>query len=134
MATAKLEEYWHQLRVANPNLPGVHRLKVARDAYREPVKGGTAADLGPMLSEALEEYFRHKGKAKSKVFFNVNRQACGYLVDVAGDKELGGYTRVDALAFRDGLKDWRRVATQYDRCPKVFLSARALAVLVLLWL
>ncbi len=103
MATAKLEEYWHQLRVANPNLPGVHRLKVARDAYREPVKGGTAADLGPMLSEAMEEYFRHKGKAKSKVFFNVNRRACGYLVDVAGDKELGSYTRVDALAFRDGL-------------------------------
>ena len=103
MATAKLEEYWHQLRVANPNLPGVHRLKVARDAYREPIKGGAAADLGPMLSEAMEEYFRHKGKAKSKVFFNVNRRACGYLVDVAGDKELGSYTRVDALAFRDGL-------------------------------
>jgi hypothetical protein len=27
MAAAKLEEYWHQLRVANPNLPGVHRLR-----------------------------------------------------------------------------------------------------------
>jgi len=25
------------------------------------------------------------------------------------------------------LKDWRRVATRYDRCPKVFLSAIALA-------
>ena len=25
------------------------------------------------------------------------------------------------------LKDWRRVATRYDRCPKVFLSAVALA-------
>ena len=25
------------------------------------------------------------------------------------------------------LKDWRRVATRYDRCPKVFLSACALA-------
>lgn len=23
------------------------------------------------------------------------------------------------------LKDWRRVATRYDRCPKVFLSAAA---------
>ena len=32
------------------------------------------------------------------------------------------------------LKDWRRVATRYDRCPKVFLSAVALAATVLFWL
>jgi len=29
------------------------------------------------------------------------------------------------------LKDWRRVATRYDRCPRVFLSAIALAALVI---
>ncbi|WP_171182344.1 transposase, partial [Ruegeria sp. HKCCD8929] len=29
------------------------------------------------------------------------------------------------------LKDWRRVATRYDRSPKVFLSAIALAALVI---
>tara|TARA_R110002049_G_scaffold290950_2_gene474613 strand:- start:2591 stop:2896 length:306 start_codon:yes stop_codon:yes gene_type:complete len=28
------------------------------------------------------------------------------------------------------LKDWRRVATRYDRCPKVYLSACALAAVV----
>ena len=32
------------------------------------------------------------------------------------------------------LKDWRRVATRYDRCPKVFLSAISLASLVIYWL
>jgi transposase len=32
------------------------------------------------------------------------------------------------------LKDWRRIATRYDRCPKVFLSAVALAATVLFWL
>jgi transposase len=32
------------------------------------------------------------------------------------------------------LKDWRRVATRYDRCPKVFFSAIALAALVIYWL
>lgn len=32
------------------------------------------------------------------------------------------------------LKDWRRVATQYDRCLKVFLSAIALAATVIYWL
>jgi transposase len=32
------------------------------------------------------------------------------------------------------LKDWRRVATRYDRCPKVFLSTVALAATVMFWL
>ena len=32
------------------------------------------------------------------------------------------------------LKDWRRVVTRYDRCPKVFLSAIALAATVIFWL
>ena len=32
------------------------------------------------------------------------------------------------------LKDWRRFASLYDRCRKVFLSAIALAVTVLFWL
>jgi len=31
------------------------------------------------------------------------------------------------------LKDWRRVAIRYDRCPKVFLSAIALAAIVIYW-
>ena len=32
------------------------------------------------------------------------------------------------------LKDWRRAATRHDRCPKVFLSAIALAATVIYWL
>ena len=32
------------------------------------------------------------------------------------------------------LKDWRRVATRYDRSPTVFLSAIAIAAIVLFWL
>ncbi len=32
------------------------------------------------------------------------------------------------------LKDWRRVTTRDDRCPKVFLSAIALAATVIYWL
>ena len=32
------------------------------------------------------------------------------------------------------LKDWRRVATRYDRCPKAVLSAIALAAIVIYWL
>ena len=32
------------------------------------------------------------------------------------------------------IKDWRRVAMRYDRSPVVFLSAIALAALVIFWL
>jgi hypothetical protein len=32
------------------------------------------------------------------------------------------------------LKDWRREAMRFDRCPEVFLSAIALAAPVMFWL
>ncbi len=37
--------------------------------------------------------------------------------------------RIECMFGR--LKDWRRVAPRYDRCPKVFLSAIALAATVI---
>ncbi len=42
--------------------------------------------------------------------------------------------RIDIMFGR--LKDWRRVATRHDRCPKVFLPAIALALAatVMFWL
>ena len=45
------------------------------------------------------------------------------------------YKRRNRIEIMFGrLKDWRRVAARYDRCPKVFLSAIALAATVLFWL
>jgi transposase len=45
------------------------------------------------------------------------------------------YKRRNRIEIMFGrLKDWRRVATRYDRCPKVFLSAVALAAVVMFWL
>ncbi|MFC3314883.1 IS5 family transposase [Falsigemmobacter intermedius] len=41
-------------------------------------------------------------------------------------------SRIEMMFGR--LKDWRRVATRYDRCPKVFLNAIILAATVLFWL
>jgi transposase len=32
------------------------------------------------------------------------------------------------------LKDWRRIATRYDRCPDLFLTACAFAAVILFWL
>ena len=45
------------------------------------------------------------------------------------------YKRRNRIEIMFGrLKDWRRVATRYDCCPTVFLSAIALAATVLFWL
>jgi transposase len=45
------------------------------------------------------------------------------------------YKRRNRIEIMFGrLKDCRRIATRYDRCPKVFLSAVALAATVMFWL
>ncbi|WP_281281797.1 IS5 family transposase [Paracoccus gahaiensis] len=45
------------------------------------------------------------------------------------------YKRRNRIEIMFGrLKDWRRVATRYDRCPETYLSAIALAATVLFWL
>ena len=45
------------------------------------------------------------------------------------------YKRRNRIEIMFGrIKDWRRMATRCDRCPRVFLSAIALAALVIYWL
>jgi transposase len=44
----------------------------------------------------------------------------------------GSHNLIEIMFGR--LKDWRRIATRYDRCPKVFLSAIARAATVIFWL
>ncbi len=45
------------------------------------------------------------------------------------------YKRRNRIEITFGrLRDWRRAATRYDRSPKVFLSAIALAATVSYWL
>src|SRR3546814_3496112 len=45
------------------------------------------------------------------------------------------YKRRNRIEIMFGrLKDWRRVATRYDRCPRAFFSAIALAATVIFWL
>ena len=62
---------------------------------------------------------------------------------IPGRKQRKRPVRYDKRRYKRGnrieimfgrLKDWRRVAKRYDRCPKVFLSAIALAALVIYWL
>lgn len=45
------------------------------------------------------------------------------------------YKRRNRIEIMFGrLKDWRRIATRYDRCATTFLSAVALAATVIFWL
>ena len=62
---------------------------------------------------------------------------------IPGRKSRGKVVRYDKRRYRrrnrieimfGRLKDWRRIATRYDRCAKTFLSAVALAATVLFWL
>ena len=51
------------------------------------------------------------------------------------DYDKRRYKRRNRIEIMFGrLKDWRRVATRYDRCPETGLSAIALAATVLFWL
>ena len=55
------------------------------------------------------------------------------LVPIKYDKRR--YKRRNRIEIMFGrLKDWRRVATPYDRCPTVFFSAIALAATIIFWL
>ena len=67
----------------------------------------------------------------------------GYAPCIPGRKSRGKAVRYDKRRYRrrnrieimfGRLKDWRRVATRYDRCAKTFLSAVALAATVMFWL
>tara|TARA_B110001454_G_scaffold213707_1_gene232325 strand:+ start:950 stop:1165 length:216 start_codon:yes stop_codon:yes gene_type:complete len=45
------------------------------------------------------------------------------------------YKRRNRIEIMFGrLKDWRRVANRYDRCPTAFFSAIPLAATVIFWL
>ena len=49
-------------------------------------------------------------------------------------KHVKHYKRRNRIEIVFGwLKDFRRIATRFDRCPKVFLSAVALAATVMFW-
>lgn len=51
------------------------------------------------------------------------------------DYDTGPYRRRNLIERMFGrLKDWRRVATRYDRCAHTFMSAICIAASVIFWL
>jgi transposase len=55
------------------------------------------------------------------------------LVTIRFDKAIYRYRhRIENMFAK--LKDWRRVATRYDRCAHTFFSAICIAAKVIFWL
>jgi integrase len=99
---SQLDSCWAQIRLAHADLPGKHLLK------QKQIHAGSAGISSTLfasvsLKEALDLYLERKGANKGRAFRVAAERACGYLVDVAGLKDLHEYTRQDALSFRDFL-------------------------------
>ena len=57
----------------------------------------------PTLSVARETYCEMKGRADDRRFVRYTSRVVSQIVQLAGDKVINGYTRNDALLFRDSL-------------------------------
>ena len=105
VAAAKLDEYWSHLRMTDPDLIGRNLLKpgyVPNSGNTQPsVSSPCRANL--TLSQALETYLVQKGANRGKTFHTAAQRACTYLVEACGTKDLDGYSRADALKYRDYL-------------------------------
>jgi len=57
----------------------------------------------PTLSEARKTYCEMKGRADDRRFVRYTSRVVTEIIQLAGDKVINGYTRNDALLFRDSL-------------------------------
>ena len=57
----------------------------------------------PTLSEARETYCEMKGRADDRRFVRYTSRVISEIIQLAGDKVINGYSRNDALLFRDSL-------------------------------
>jgi integrase len=99
-AAGKLDEYWYHLRSQDAVLPGKHLL---RHGLIKPSSGPSVTSDALTLSEAVLIYQRLKGQGKAATFLRAAERACGYVIDICGDKPLPDYTKANANAFRDSL-------------------------------
>ncbi len=84
-----------------------------------------------LANQWLADWFRDALRARGITASIVGRKSRNKKVKY--DKRR--YKRRNRIEIMFGrLKDWRRVATRYDRCPMTFFSAIALAATVIFWL
>ncbi len=102
-AARQLDEYWHHLRLERTDLPGKHLLRMADASAQRSHGTPSANDDVVKLSEAVAICLRRKVHGRPIALQRSAERACGYVIDICGDKNLGDYTRKHANAFRDGL-------------------------------
>jgi len=102
---AKLDAYWTQMRLAKSEVLGLSLIRNGVDApaVKSPDDISEGILKGPTLLDALDVYLEQKGKGKAKSFRQSAERACGYVIENCSNKPLAGYTRQDALIFRDWL-------------------------------
>jgi len=102
---AKLDAYWMQMRLAKSEVLGLSLIRERVDAplVKSPVVKSEGTLQSPTLLDALALYLEQKGSGKAKSFRQSAERACGYVIENCGNKPLAGYTRQDALIFRDWL-------------------------------
>jgi hypothetical protein len=105
-AAQQLDEYWYHLRVKSSELPGRHRLRLIQSV---PSGGPYSAfsvphtDQSVSLSEAVAIYLQLKGVDRSGNFQRTTERACGYVIDICGDKNLLEFTKSDATLDLPGF-------------------------------
>jgi integrase len=102
IAAAKLDAYWGQMRLAKSEVIGMSLVRKVSNGRLEVDAIRPQADCLSLL-DALEVYLEQKGKGRPKTFRVAAERSCNYVIGLCGNKPLSGYTRYDALQFRDWL-------------------------------
>ena len=89
----KLEDYWLSIRLTQFNIPAQHLIK----------SDNSFTSDAPLLSVALEGYFKMKGSGKDDVFFRTGARNINAVINLLGDRPIDEYATSDASLLRDHL-------------------------------
>jgi transposase len=94
---------------------------------------GVTATVNATGSRAPEQADRSRNALLQLNISSCAPSRSGKKVPIRHDADLYRLRhRIENMSAR--LRDWRSIATRYDRCPILFLSACALAATVIYWL
>ena len=111
----KLNQHWYFLRIRDENIV------LFPNQFNEQIPQKRAQN--PKLSDALQTYFKLKGKGKGEIFFRATRRAVRDVIALLKDRYLNDYSTTDAAQFRDHLLDRGLVSSTVKR---VFAIIRAI--------
>ncbi len=89
----KLEDYWLSIRLTQFKIPAQHLIK----------SDNLFTSDAPLLSVALEGYFKMKGSGKDDVFFRTGARNINAVINLLGDRPIDEYATSDASLLRDHL-------------------------------